>query len=89
MFEKEERSRNPFDLPESYADDFEPYRINQARVLIISDLHFPYQDNEAITIALNYGIEKKVDCILINGDLIDFATISRHEKDFRIRYVPI
>lgn len=79
--------RNPFKLPESHADTFESYIINQSKTLIISDLHFPYQDNEAITLALNYGLEKKVDCILINGDLLDFATISRHEKDFRHRSV--
>jgi len=78
---------NPFDLPDSYADTFEPYIISQSKTLVISDLHFPYQHNEAITLALNYGLEKEVNCILINGDLIDFATISRHEKDFRARSV--
>lgn len=78
---------NPFDLPESHADTFETFIINQSKVLVISDLHFPYQHNEAITLALNYGLEKDVNCILINGDLIDFATISRHEKDFRARSV--
>lgn len=78
---------NPFDLPESHADPFEPFEIKQTKTLIISDLHFPYQDNQAITLALNYGLEKKVDCILINGDLIDFAPISRHEKDWRHRTV--
>ena len=31
--------------------------------------------------------KKKVSCILINGDLIDFATISRHEKDWRHRTI--
>jgi len=87
LYKEEDGSRNPFDLPESYAEDFEPFIINQARTLIISDLHFPYQDNRAITLALNYGLEKKVDCILINGDLLDFATISRHERDFRSRSV--
>lgn len=78
---------NPFKLPESHADSYEPYIIYQTKTLIISDLHFPYQDNQAITCALNYGLEKKVNCILINGDLIDFATISRHEKDWRHRSV--
>ena len=74
-------------LPESYSNDFTPYEIKQSRVLIISDLHFPYQNNKAITLALDYGKEKKVDCILINGDLIDFANISRHERDFRDRSI--
>lgn len=87
LCDTEVRPLNPFNLPPSYAEDFTPFKINQARVLIISDLHFPYQDNKAITLALNYGLEKQVDCILINGDLLDFATISRHEKDFRARSV--
>lgn len=76
-----------YDLPEAYFNDFSPYEIKQSRVLIISDLHFPYQNNKAITLALDYGKSKKVDCILINGDLIDFANISRHEKDFRARSI--
>ena len=78
---------NPFNLPESYANDYTAYEIKQSKVLIISDLHFPYQDNKSIESALNYGLDKKVNCILINGDLIDFATISRHEKDWRMRSV--
>lgn len=77
----------PFDLPESHANPFEPYLINQSKVLILSDLHFPYQNNKAIELALNYGLEKKANCIFINGDLIDFTTISRHEKDWRARSV--
>lgn len=76
-----------FELPESHAETFEPLVISQSRTLIISDLHFPYQHNEAIRAALKYGVEKKVNCVLINGDLIDFAGISRHEKDWRQRKV--
>lgn len=81
------RSSNPYDLPASYENDFSPFEIKQSRILIISDLHFPYQNNKAVEAALDYGKEKKVDCIFINGDLIDFANISRHEKDWRHRNV--
>lgn len=84
---REKRKSTDYLLPESYANEYTPYEIKQSRILIISDLHFPYQNNEAITLALDYGKEKKVDCILINGDLIDFATISRHEKDWRSRSI--
>lgn len=76
-----------FNLPESHAEHYDPYIISQSKVLILSDLHFPYQDNTAIRAAINYGKEQKVNCILINGDLIDFATISRHEKDWRHRNI--
>ena len=79
--------KTEFNLPESHAEHYEPYVISQSKVLIISDLHFPYQDNKAIKAAIDYGKEQKVNCILINGDLIDFATISRHEKDWRHRNV--
>jgi len=78
---------NPFKLPESYSNDFSPYIISQSKTLLIGDLHFPYQHNEAITLALQYGLEREANCILINGDLLDFATISRHEKDWRQRSV--
>lgn len=81
------RKSTDYFLPESYASEYTPYEIKQSRILIISDLHFPYQDNKAITLALDYGKEKKIDCILINGDLIDFANISRHESDWRMRSV--
>jgi len=76
-----------FIMPESYAETSEPYEISQSRTLIISDLHIPYQDNDSIQKAINYGKEKKVNCILINGDVLDFAGISRHEKDWRQRSV--
>jgi predicted phosphodiesterase len=76
-----------YELPQSYSNDYTPYEIKQSKTLIISDLHFPYQNNKAITLALDYGKLKEVNCILINGDLIDFANISRHEKDFRARSI--
>jgi len=72
-------------LPKSHAETFEPFEVKHSRILVISDLHFPYQDNKAIELALKYGEKNKMDCILINGDLFDFATISRHEKDWRHR----
>ena len=81
------RTSTDYLLPESYSNEYTPFEIKQIRILIISDLHFPYQDNKAISLALDYGKEKKVDCIVLNGDIFDFATISRHEKDWRSRNV--
>ena len=84
---REKRKSTDYLLPESYANEYISYEIKQSRILIISDLHFPYQDNEAISLALDYGKDKKIDCIILNGDIFDFATISRHEKDWRSRNV--
>ena len=87
LFQNVTHDTNPFKLPESFSESFEPYKISQSKTLIISDLHFPYQDNKAITAALKHGLKEQVNCILINGDLLDFAGISRHEKDWRQRSV--
>lgn len=87
---EEKRSSSVYQfLPESHADTFEPFYINQTKTLILSDLHLPYQDNKAIQLALKYGMDKEVNCILINGDLIDFAGISRHERDWRQRSIEV
>jgi predicted phosphodiesterase len=86
-FVREPRDTNPYGLFPTSAETFLPYEITSKRTLIISDLHFPYQHNKSIELALDFGKEKNVDCILINGDLLDFATISRHEKDFRARSI--
>lgn len=85
LFKPIEYNYNPFNLPDSHAESWDAVNINSSKTLIISDLHFPYQDNSAITLALKYGQEKDVNCVLIDGDLIDFHNQSRFEKDPRAR----
>ena len=68
------------ELPESVDEDFEPYEIKSKRTLILSDIHIPYQDNKAVQLALEYGKSKDIDCILLNGDLMDFYGASRFDK---------
>ena len=83
------RPYNPYNLPESYQEKREFFRLPEAcnNILLISDLHIPYHDIDAITVALNYGKEHKVNTIFINGDLIDNAQVSRFEKDMKKRSV--
>lgn len=84
-----QRPLNPYKLPESYAEKREPYKLPKAcdNILLISDLHIPYHDIQAITIALDYGVQNKCNTIFINGDLIDFARISKFETDLSKRSV--
>lgn len=84
---EKEYNYNPFNLPESYADPFELFHIKDRKTIVLADPHFPYQDNFAITTALNYGKDRQPNCIFLNGDVIDFAPISKHEKDWRQRSV--
>jgi hypothetical protein len=76
-------------MPKGDTEREEPYHIPKANrnILVIGDLHIPYHNDEAIFAALEYGAEQNVDTIIINGDLLDFALISRHEKDLRKRSV--
>lgn len=74
-------------LPESDYQKCEPFIIpkGQNNILILSDIHFPYQDNKALELAINYGIENKVNAIYLNGDTLDFYQCSRFTKDRRLR----
>jgi len=55
------------------------------KILLLSDIHVPYHDEIAINAAIAYGKKQKVDCIILNGDFIDFYSISRFETDHRKR----
>jgi predicted phosphodiesterase len=74
-------------LPDSDYVKVEDYVIPKGnnRVLILTDIHFPYQDNEALSIALNYGRENKCNAIILNGDAMDMYQASRFVKDPRLR----
>lgn len=78
---------NPFGLPDSHAEEPKLFKLPTAcdNILIISDLHIPYHNIKAVTTALKYGKDKKVNCIVINGDLMDFHQVSRFVKDPRKR----
>ncbi len=67
-------------LPESINNNFEKVEISgNYRVLILSDIHIPYHDNNSLALAINY--DKKVDIIILNGDILDCYAISRWERE--------
>jgi predicted phosphodiesterase len=73
---------NPLDLPASDEKDWVPFVMDGVtKVLVIGDLHLPYHNLASLTLALQTGEREKCDGVLINGDLIDFHTLSRFEKD--------
>jgi len=78
----------PFEnLPEGITSltDWTPYQISPGKHLILGDIHAPYHVKEALITALKYGKQDKVDTVILNGDIIDFYTLSRFEKDPRAR----
>ena len=86
---KESRPLNPYNLPESYEEQREPYILPVCcnNILLISDLHIPYHNIPAVTIALDYGKKEKVNTIFINGDLLDCHSISKFESDPKKRSI--
>jgi predicted phosphodiesterase len=83
------RPKNPYNLPESHQEKRQPFKLPTScnNILLISDLHIPYHDIDAINLAIKYGVENKINTIFINGDLIDNHQVSRFEKDPRKRSV--
>jgi predicted phosphodiesterase len=74
----------PFeDIPESFEEIREPYILSTAtkKILILSDIHFPYHNAAALRAAIKYGLEQGVDCIILNGDILDFYALSDFSKD--------
>jgi len=64
-------------------NDFEIYQIpkNIKRCGIFSDHHIPYHDADAILKTLVFFKKKEVDCIILNGDVMDCYMESRFVKD--------
>ena len=85
LFEEKTRPLNPFALPKSYAKKRRHVEVKGTKFLILCDLHFPYQDNEAIECAINEGIKQGCDSIILNGDALDCHMISDFVKDPRKR----
>lgn len=50
------------------------------KVGVISDVHLPYHDAEALETALNHLADEGVEHLLLLGDIIDFFGISRFVK---------
>lgn len=80
-----ERPRNPYNLPESDEAIYQPYELNAKRLLVLSDIHIPYHNIEALTCAFDFAKQEKPDAILLNGDTLDFFSLSRFVKDPKAR----
>lgn len=67
-------------FPEGIKELVEPLQLDYKKTLIISDLHIPYQDKRALDTALHYGMRRKVDSVILNGDILDIYQLSKYDK---------
>lgn len=79
---------NPFRLiPEGLTDfvDWTPYNVKCTKALLLSDVHIPYHNKEALEVALEHGQNEGIDCIIFMGDFCDHYSLSRWQNDPRRR----
>lgn len=76
-----------YSIPESWAEYPEKFELPKTikKVLVLSDIHIPYHDVEAVKVAIEKGISDGCDAVYLNGDILDFFQLSFHEKDARNR----
>jgi predicted phosphodiesterase len=68
-------------IPKSDKKINKPYKLVPGKWLILSDIHVPYHDEEALEIALKYGEDQGIEHIYLNGDTCDFYNVSSYQKN--------
>lgn len=69
------------EMPPSLAEPWLPFELDAKRVAILSDTHVQYHDKTAIEAAVKWSKQNKPDAVLLNGDVADFYSISRFQKN--------
>lgn len=71
------------DMPKSYGagPEFYDLPLCTKEILLLSDIHLPYHDEVALKAAIKKGVEDNVDCVILNGDSLDFHWLSSFDKD--------
>jgi len=74
---------NPFDLPDSDYEAVQSFTIPTTitKLGILSDIHIPEHDMQALTVAIRELKTSNINGLLLNGDILDMHAVSRHFKD--------
>lgn len=70
-----------FNVDDGIQLSLKTHSITASRILILSDIHIPYHDKEALLLAMKYGKSKDVDAVILNGDIVDCYQVSRFLHD--------
>ncbi|GAB6066030.1 hypothetical protein JCM9492_11220 [Aquifex pyrophilus] len=70
------------EIPEPlYENERKPYILKgYRRIGIINDVHFPYHDKVAVRTALKALLRYEIDTLILNGDIVDFYSVSFWER---------
>lgn len=70
------------ECPPSQSEPWLPFELgSDIRVLSLSDIHVPYHEPKAVEAAVKFGRKWKPSVVLLNGDISDFYSISRWDRD--------
>lgn len=71
------------EIPETETIVWDTYKLPESCKIIglIGDLHIPFIDNDACKAAFRYLKQKKIDTLLINGDILDCQRESKFSID--------
>lgn len=77
-----------YGIPSEIPEDYVPYVIAPEKLLVISDVHIPFHNTEALVCALEYGKAHGCESILLNGDIMDCHKVShfRNVAPVRLRF---
>lgn len=53
--------------------------------LIVPDTHIPFHDRRAFALMIKCAKKRKIKEVVILGDFLDFYSVSRHDKDPRVK----
>ena len=81
----EQFSWNKIPEGEKQLDWDNPVLVEGRKVLVLSDIHVPFHDKDALIQALEYGKKEGVDTLYLNGDLMDAYQISNFLRDPRMK----
>jgi predicted phosphodiesterase len=65
----------------SHNKEMENIHLTDGRYLVLSDIHIPYHDMDSLTTALEWGLNNDIDCIILNGDIMDCYPVSSFIKE--------
>jgi len=51
------------------------------KVAVLSDIHYPYEDAQALKLTREYLLDYQPDMFILNGDILDCYSISRYDKN--------
>lgn len=68
-------------LPKGKHNDYEPYILPPGKYGVMSDIHIPAHDDQAVALTLEHFYKQGVKKLVLNGDILDCYQASDHLKD--------